>query len=235
MAKRPEKLWEKAFASLKDEDKPSADPQKLDKRNFLLDLTNVIEDKRQECVDREWRLDRSNGAVSVREVFGKMVAWINKFKEVGDIAIQYDPVHAALPWAAVRLVLVAVVNEYETNEALLEGLEYVSSLIARYAMVEALYLNQASVANDQLSEAIIRLYSAVLLYLAKANSSILGTRAVSLDTYNTPSVGRLNCYDRTFHEIRHPTRGAQCGHISEKGASRGSESDRYSSLTRCRQ
>ena len=60
-------------------------------------------------------------------------------------------------------------NEYNTNEALLEGLEYVSSLIARFAMVEALYLNQASTARDQLSESIVRLYSAVLLYLAKAS------------------------------------------------------------------
>ena len=169
MAQQSEKLWEKAFANLKDEDKPSADPQKLDKRDFLQDLTRVIEDKRQNCVDREWKLDRSDGTVSVRELFGKMVAWINKFKEVGDIAIQYDPVHAALPWAAVRLVLEAVVNEYDTNEALLEGLEYVSSLIARYAMVEALYINHTSVANNQLSEAIVRLYSAVLIYLTKAN------------------------------------------------------------------
>ena len=170
MARQPEKLWEKAFASLADEEKLLVDPQKnLDKRTFLLDLTRVIEDKRQNCVNREWKLNHSDGTVSVRELFGKMVAWINKFKQVGDIAIQYDPLHAALPWAAVRLVLQAVVNEYDTNEALLEGLEYVSSLIARYAMVEALYLNQTSIANDQLSEAIVRLYSAVLIYLAKAN------------------------------------------------------------------
>ena len=60
-------------------------------------------------------------------------------------------------------------SEYDTNEALLEGLEYVSSLIARYAMVEALYLSQASVANDQLFEAIVRLYSAVLVYLSNAS------------------------------------------------------------------
>ena len=170
MAKPPEKLWEKALASLADEDKLLVDPQKnLDKRAFLSDLTKVIEDKRQNCVNREWKLDRNGGTVSVRELFGKMVAWIDKLKEVGDMAIQYDPLHAALPWAAIRLVLVAAVNEYQTNEALLEGLEYISSLIARYAMVEALYLYLASVANDQLSEAIVRLYSAVLIYLAKAN------------------------------------------------------------------
>ena len=60
-------------------------------------------------------------------------------------------------------------NEYDTNEALLEGLEYVTSLIARYAKLEDLYLNQASLAKDQLSVAIVRLYTAVLVYLARAS------------------------------------------------------------------
>ena len=59
-------------------------------------------------------------------------------------------------------------NEYQTNKGLLEGLEYITSLIARYAMVEGLYLGQATVASEQLSDAVIRLYNAALIYLAKA-------------------------------------------------------------------
>lgn len=30
---------------------------------------------------------------------------VNKFKEIGDVAVQYDPSHAALPWVGVRMVL----------------------------------------------------------------------------------------------------------------------------------
>ena len=41
----------------------------------------------------------------LRDVFGKIVGWIQKFKEIGDVAVQYDPVHASLPWAGVRLLL----------------------------------------------------------------------------------------------------------------------------------
>ena len=48
------------------------------------------------------------------------------------------------------------------------GLEYVSSLIVRYAIFETLYLRHASVARQYLSDAIIRLYAAVLTYLSKA-------------------------------------------------------------------
>jgi hypothetical protein len=33
--------------------------------------------------------------------FEKFLNWIDRFKEIGDIVIQFDPVHVALPWAAV--------------------------------------------------------------------------------------------------------------------------------------
>ena len=41
----------------------------------------------------------------MRETASRLVGWITKFKEIGDIAVQYDPVHAALPWAGVRFIL----------------------------------------------------------------------------------------------------------------------------------
>ncbi|KAL8826454.1 MAG: hypothetical protein Q9191_003788 [Dirinaria sp. TL-2023a] len=169
MAGEPESLWEKAFASLNDENKSLAGPRALDKRTFLIDFTKVVEEKRLNCAKREWKFIRNGKEISTRDIFGRMITWISKFKEVGDVASQYDSTHAALPWAAVRLVLQAIVNEYQTNESLLEGLEYITSLIARFAMVEGLYLKGLTVASKQLSDTIIRLYSAILTYLAKAH------------------------------------------------------------------
>ena len=52
---------------------------------------------------------------------------------------------------------------------MLEGLEYVSNLIARYAIVEELYLSQSSVAIHQLSSSIVKLYSSILIFLGKAH------------------------------------------------------------------
>ena len=45
--------------------------------------------------------------IILHEVFSKIVGWIEKFVAVGDTAMQYDTGHAALPWAAIRLVLQA--------------------------------------------------------------------------------------------------------------------------------
>jgi hypothetical protein len=53
-----------------------------------------------------WKYTRKSGeTVIVRDLFEKFVRWIDMFKEIGDVAIQYDPAHAALPWAGIRLIL----------------------------------------------------------------------------------------------------------------------------------
>jgi hypothetical protein len=78
-------------------------PSKL---GILSDLLEVTEKSRKECVNKRWRYTRkSGGTVVFVDLFGQIAKWINLFKEVGDAAIQYDPVHAALPWAGVRFLL----------------------------------------------------------------------------------------------------------------------------------
>ena len=106
--------------------------------------------------------------IVLREVLAKIVSCVNKFKEVGDIITQYDPAHAALPWAAVRLILQAAVSEQQIYDSMLEGLEHVADVIARYAWVETLYLHASSKMRLQLQDSIVKLYIAILEFLAKA-------------------------------------------------------------------
>jgi hypothetical protein len=57
-------------------------------------------------MQRRWKFKKSNGEdVILRDVLEKMAKWVNKFKELGDIVAQTDPVYAALPWAGVRFLL----------------------------------------------------------------------------------------------------------------------------------
>jgi len=51
------------------------------------------------------KLKLGSQELDVQGAADRLVGWITKFKEVGDIAVQYDPVHAALPWAGVRFIL----------------------------------------------------------------------------------------------------------------------------------
>lgn len=66
-----------------------------------------------------------------RDTLEKIIKWINCFKAVGDTAVQYDPAHAALSWAAVRFVLQAAVDDVELFNSLVENivLTYLARMI----------------------------------------------------------------------------------------------------------
>lgn len=59
-------------------------------------------------------------------------------------------------------------NDVQTQDATTESLEHISSLITHYAMIEALYVRNSSAAVDQLVDALVRLYTAILVYLIRA-------------------------------------------------------------------
>lgn len=103
---RSNDLWALAAGKLSDEDRSNIDINQPDKLNVLSELLALTENARQECIKKKWRYTRKSGeTVIIMDLFGKLIRWIDLFKEVGDSVVQYDPVHAALPWAGVRFLL----------------------------------------------------------------------------------------------------------------------------------
>jgi len=69
------------------------------------DLVSKAREKQKECEDNSWKFRFQDKEIILRDVAEKTVFWLNKFKDFGDIAVGFDPVHAALPWAGVRFLL----------------------------------------------------------------------------------------------------------------------------------
>ena len=61
--------------------------------------------KKQLCIEKRWKYKHGGKEIIVRDQLDKVVNWVNLFKEAGDAAVQYDPVHASLAWAGVRIIL----------------------------------------------------------------------------------------------------------------------------------
>ncbi|KAL5331162.1 hypothetical protein ACEPPN_000691 [Leptodophora sp. 'Broadleaf-Isolate-01'] len=97
-----------------------------------------------------------------------MAIWIEKFKGIGDVIAQYDTAHAAFPWGAARFVLQAAINDIQTNIAIPEGLELMFNLIARFEVIEHLYLQRESSLKLPLYRSIVGLYTNVLEFLLEA-------------------------------------------------------------------
>ncbi|KAI9787979.1 MAG: hypothetical protein M1816_007283 [Peltula sp. TS41687] len=162
-------LWDRAAAELSDDDRRNIDFDRPGKRNVLADLHKLAETSKQKCIDKKWQYTRKSGEkVIFRDLFDKFIKWIDLFKQVGDIVIQYDPVHAALPWAGIRFVLQIAVNDSAKFAFMVEGIALIAELICRSAVIGSLYLRSASAATDELEWALLQLYAAIMRYLSKA-------------------------------------------------------------------
>jgi hypothetical protein len=131
----------------------------------LKDVLDLAGERQRICIQKGWKFKGRNGKVIVvRDVLEKTVVWVQKFKEVGDIAVSYDPIHAALPWAAVRFLLSVAVEDAQTFGTMAEGIERVAMLVTRYEILERMYLDGRL--NDEVGfePALINLYASILRF-----------------------------------------------------------------------
>jgi len=103
----PQAIWEQALASPKiskedrevlQENSPSDSDSLL--RAVAATLRDV-ERKRWVNYSYTW-----NGRTfKIFKLLDNVTTWVDRFKSIGDIIVQYDPIHLALPWGAVRMLL----------------------------------------------------------------------------------------------------------------------------------
>ncbi|KAH0557050.1 hypothetical protein GP486_005162, partial [Trichoglossum hirsutum] len=160
-------LWVVAVKLLDEEDRLQIDFQTTG--TTVQEVYAAAQEKKKECIRKRWRYTKKNGEVIIlHDVFDKIASWVDKFKQIGDIAVQFDPVHASLPWAGIRFFLQIAVNVSQIFVAVLEGMEQIANLTGRYAIIEYLYRHRSSKAIDLLKQSIIKVYVVVLEYLAEA-------------------------------------------------------------------
>lgn len=161
--------WQLALDSLSPDLKANINLASTGRRDILEAVLQISEEKRTICMKKRWRFKKSNGEeIILRDVLEKISRWIDRFKAVGDTAVQFDPSPASLAWAAVRFLLQATVNDVEIFGAMAENLETISRLIAQYREFERLHLQQSSAVSPLLDDGLTRLYAAMLAFLAKA-------------------------------------------------------------------
>lgn len=98
-------LWQKALDSLDKELKTNLSFPQSFKHDVLKKALKSAEEKRDLCLRKRWTFERRGKVVILRDVVEKIIRWLEHFRAVGDAAVQYDPGHAALPWAGVRFLL----------------------------------------------------------------------------------------------------------------------------------
>ncbi|KAK1984738.1 ankyrin repeat-containing domain protein [Colletotrichum cereale] len=160
-------LWDEAYSLLADDLRSKLESVQVPQVDLLRVVLDEAHRKKEACVRTSWKLKKPGGGeIIILEVLEKIIKWIDCFKAVGDTAVQYNPLDAALPWAVVRFLLQTAVNGFGIFGAVLENLEVVSRLISRHAISEDLYLRHATSTGGELRKALTRLYAGILAHLA---------------------------------------------------------------------
>jgi hypothetical protein len=70
-------------------------------------LLQTCQTRQQEYTDSraKWKVRLFREDYQIRDLLGSLVKFLEKIKQVGDIAVNADPIHAGLPWAMARALL----------------------------------------------------------------------------------------------------------------------------------
>jgi len=80
-------------------------PSTDDIASALEEAFNAAQEKQKVCESKRWTFTRGKHSMRLCDEADKVILWLDRFKQVGDIAVNADPIHAGLPWAGIRLLL----------------------------------------------------------------------------------------------------------------------------------
>ncbi|KAI5821056.1 hypothetical protein BZA77DRAFT_272596 [Pyronema omphalodes] len=164
-------LWNEALSSTSlDDDRETLNS--LKSHASALDIVTEAKSFVQNILDEKdrkaWKIKCKGEEIVLRDIAMKLLGWMERFKAIGDIIVQCDPMHAGLPWAGFRFLLEVCMVNQNTMDAIFVGLEHIAGLIHRCTLYELLYLREDSSASKNLKASMVRLYVAILKFLAKA-------------------------------------------------------------------
>ena len=141
-------------------------------------VSELIAKKLKIIEDTRWRLQLGRETVELKAQVNKVVKTVIWAQGFVSSAVSADP-HSALAWAGVSLLLPLLLNPTSQNKALVDGLDYISTLIARFTVMERTYQqykSSRSTSSDSMDMTdldrsfelqVTKLYSQVLAYQAR--------------------------------------------------------------------
>ncbi|KAJ5104243.1 NACHT nucleoside triphosphatase [Penicillium argentinense] len=133
-------------------------------------LANEAKKKQDECEEKFWHVNVGGEKIVLREYTTSIVGWLTK---AGDIAVQFAPPQASLPWDLVKSLMQIPVNESDQMGALLATAEKVIRITSRGQVYETIHLPKDPNANlslvqSSLDGALVNMYASALDLLAES-------------------------------------------------------------------
>ncbi|KAI0106021.1 hypothetical protein F4814DRAFT_452400 [Daldinia grandis] len=171
-------LWKAALQKLEQSDKKLASSFRDDIDTRLCDAeVNPVLKQAAELYKeyREKLLEHNEGTPKKRYAawnkMHKMINSIMQLKGLLDAGLKFDPSgYGAIAWAATSFCFQMAINHKDKAGSVLDGAEYLTHLLARYALIETRYFTTPSSVLDKLESCVVSVYESILQYLAEMKS-----------------------------------------------------------------
>jgi hypothetical protein len=102
-----ERLLHRALENLSLEDRQTLKDldSELTIDSLIQSAYDAAREKKRMCESKRWLFTFRGKDLVLRNEADKVVQWLDRFKTVGDVAANVDPMHIGLPWAGIRLLL----------------------------------------------------------------------------------------------------------------------------------
>jgi hypothetical protein len=127
----------------------------------------AAEEKKRACIEKRWTFNIGSRTISPKEKAEQVVALLDKFKRIGDIASGADPLHFGLPWAGVSFILQVFVSGKQQMDALLTGVATALSMQRQLDVYREFYDKfTPGLSTTNLRIEVVETYAVVLGFLA---------------------------------------------------------------------
>ena len=170
--------YEKILLSELDKDVSPITSVDWGSRDRTTQVSCLIEEKLKALRESSWKLQLGKQTVEVKRQIEKIIKTVLWAQSFVSSAISADP-HAALAWAGVSLLLPLLLSPTSQTNALVDGLAYISTLIARFTIIEGHFRHYTSALSTSCDSSgtadlalsyeiqVTKLYSQILIYQAR--------------------------------------------------------------------
>ncbi|KAK1064327.1 hypothetical protein LTR74_008804 [Friedmanniomyces endolithicus] len=152
------------------------------------EVHGVVSELGELCANKRWSWTYRGRKVYVHDQVDKVVQLLDKFKSVGDVVANVDPIHVGLPWAGIRLILevssagdlcpvtyaLTVMHKVALSDShqraiLVTGMELSFHISNRLKVYLDTYTRASpSLASDNFRRSLVNLYAHILRFLGCA-------------------------------------------------------------------
>ncbi|KAH0538561.1 hypothetical protein FGG08_004849 [Glutinoglossum americanum] len=109
-------------------------------------MSALVKSKLEAMDSEKWRINIGNKSVEVRKQVDRIVQLVSLARDFGPPAVGTAP-HVTVAWAGVCVLLPLLLNLGQQYHASIQGLEYISTLVHRFTVIERLYRQQDTSGN----------------------------------------------------------------------------------------